>query len=101
MYSEHLKRQKLVSSETVGGFYWRYTLRDFFPVNADKSFIPGLGPFKEPGVWCGAPTAALGRVFQIIGNPTAEGIPEPQLGMIWKRPLVGKVPTAAGRPAIL
>ncbi|OAP62760.1 hypothetical protein AYL99_01987 [Fonsecaea erecta] len=84
MYSEYLKRQNLLSSEAVGGLYWRYTLRDFFPVNADRSFIPGLGPFKEPGVWCGAPTAALRRVFHIFGNPTTEGIPEPQLEQLWQ-----------------
>ncbi|OAL28652.1 hypothetical protein AYO20_09376 [Fonsecaea nubica] len=50
MYSEYLTRQELVSSDAVGGLYWRYTLRDFLPDCCDKSFIPGLGPFKEPGL---------------------------------------------------
>ncbi|KAK5215852.1 hypothetical protein LTR96_011322 [Exophiala xenobiotica] len=84
MYSEYLKRQGISLGETNGGLYWRYTLRDFFPVNADKSFIPGLGPFKEPGIWCGAPMAALRRAFQIVGNPTLEGIPEDQLEQLWQ-----------------
>lgn len=73
-----------LSSYAVGGLYWRHTLRHIFLVNADKSFIPGLGPFEWPRVWCGAPTAALRRTFQIIGNSTAEGIPEPQLEQLWQ-----------------
>ena len=79
MYSEYLKRQNLLPYEAGGGLYWRYTLRDFFPINADKSFIPGLGPFKEPGLWHGAPMAALKRAFQILGDPVVGGIPEEQL----------------------
>ncbi|OAP54559.1 hypothetical protein AYL99_11007 [Fonsecaea erecta] len=82
MYSEYLKRTTRMSSEATGGLYWRYTLRDFFPVHANKEFIPGLGPFKEPGLWNGAPTAALRRAFQIIGNPTVQGIPERQLDQL-------------------
>ena len=61
LYSEHLKSQKPLPQDASGGLYWRYALRDYFPVNADKSFIPGLGPFKQPGVWHGAPMAALKR----------------------------------------
>ncbi|EXJ82382.1 hypothetical protein A1O3_06195 [Capronia epimyces CBS 606.96] len=68
MYSDYLKREGLVSSEAVGGLYCRYTLRDFFPIHVVKSAIPGLGPFQEPGLWCGAPMAALRRAFQIIGS---------------------------------
>jgi len=85
MYSEYLKKQEILPAEADGGLYWRYTLRkNFFPVNADKSFIPGLGPFKEPGVWCGAPMAALRRAFQVIGDPSIEGIPEDQLEQLWQ-----------------
>jgi hypothetical protein len=84
LYSEQLKRQNLLPQDASCGLYWRYTLRDYFPVNADKSFIPGLGPFKEPGVWHGAPMAALRRAFQIVGDPSVEGIPEEQLEKLWE-----------------
>ncbi|KEF50845.1 uncharacterized protein A1O9_13101 [Exophiala aquamarina CBS 119918] len=84
MYADYLQGRQILSPETKGGSYWRYTLRDFFPVNADKSFIPGLGPFKEPGSWCGAPMAALRRAFQVISDPTIEGIPEDQLEQLWQ-----------------
>ena len=84
MYSEHLKRRGLLSQDDSGGLNWRYTLRDYFPVNADKTFIPGLGPFKEPGIWHGAPMAALKRAFQILGDPSVEGITEEQLESLWK-----------------
>ncbi|KAK5312768.1 hypothetical protein LTR93_011189 [Exophiala xenobiotica] len=84
MYCDYLKRQKFLPQDASGGLYWRYTLRGYFPVNADKSFIPGLGPFKEPGSWHGAPMAALKRVFQILGDPTIEGFPDQQLEYLWK-----------------
>ncbi|KIV89118.1 hypothetical protein PV10_08718 [Exophiala mesophila] len=84
MYADFLRGRQILSPEAKGGSYWRYTLRDFFPVNADKSFIPGLGPFKEPGLWCGAPMAALRRAFQVISDPTVEGIPEDQLEQLWQ-----------------
>ncbi|KAH0829869.1 hypothetical protein FOPE_10704 [Fonsecaea pedrosoi] len=76
MYSEYLKRQELVSSHAVGGLYRRYTMQDFFP---DCCVIPGSDHFKEPGLWCGAPMAALRRIFQIIGDR----IPESQLDQLW------------------
>lgn len=84
MYSEYLKNQNLLPEDASGGLYWRYTLRDYFPVNADKSFIPGLGPFQQPGVWHGAPMATLRRAFQILGDPGIEGIPEEQLEKLWE-----------------
>jgi hypothetical protein len=89
-YSKHLKEeetwQAMLSPEADGGLYWRYTLRDYFPtlMNTDKSFIPGLGPSKKPGVWHGAPMAALRRAFQVLGDPTVEGIPEEQLKQLWE-----------------
>ena len=61
LYSEYLKSQKPLPQDASGGLYWRYALRDYFPVNADRSFIPGLGPFKQPRVWHGPPMAALKR----------------------------------------
>ncbi|KAJ9634899.1 hypothetical protein H2199_008763 [Coniosporium tulheliwenetii] len=83
-YLEHQVSQGILSSDACGGQYWRYTLRDYFPVNADKSFIPGLGPFKEPGLWHGAPMAALRRAFQVLGDPVVEGIPEEQMNALWE-----------------
>ena len=67
-----------------GGSYWHYTLRDDFPVNADKSFILRLGPFKQPGGWHSVPVAALRRAFQILGDPGIEGIPEEQMEKLWE-----------------
>jgi hypothetical protein len=84
MYLEHQKGQGILPDNATGGQYWRYTLRDYFPVNADKSFIPGLGPFKDPGIWHGAPMAALRRAFQVLGDPVVEGIPEEQLNALWE-----------------
>ncbi|KAL6240642.1 hypothetical protein RBB50_012469 [Rhinocladiella similis] len=84
MFADYLKDGEIISPDAKGGSYWRYTLRDFFPVHADKSFIPGLGPFEEPGVWCGAPMTALRRAFQVISDPTIEGIPEEQLEQLWQ-----------------
>ncbi|EHY53569.1 hypothetical protein HRR83_003777 [Exophiala dermatitidis] len=85
MYADYLKGCEIIPPEAKGGSYWRYTLRDFFPLHADKSFIPGLGPFKEPGLWCGAPMAALRRAFQVIGDPaTTEGVSEAQLDQLWQ-----------------
>ncbi|KAK4920750.1 hypothetical protein LTR66_016714 [Elasticomyces elasticus] len=83
-YLEHQVSQGILSSDACGGQYWRYTLRDYFPVNADKSFIPGLGPFKEPGLWHGAPMAALRRAFQVVGDPVVEGILEEQVNALWE-----------------
>ncbi|TKA61113.1 hypothetical protein B0A49_12752 [Cryomyces minteri] len=83
-YLEHQMNQGKLPRDACGGQYWRYTLRDYFPVNADKSFIPGLGPFKEPGLWHGAPMAALKRAFQILGDPVVKGIPEEQMNALWE-----------------
>ncbi|KAL2349885.1 hypothetical protein BJ546DRAFT_957135 [Cryomyces antarcticus] len=81
-YLEHQMNQGKLPRDACGGQYWRYTLRDYFPVNADKSFIPGFGPFKEPGLWHGAPMAALKRAFQVLGDPDVEGIPEEQMNAL-------------------
>ncbi|KAJ9653321.1 hypothetical protein H2201_009153 [Coniosporium apollinis] len=83
-YLEHQVSQGILPTDACGGQYWRYTLRDYFPINADKSFIPGLGPFKEPGLWHGAPMAALRRAFQVLGDPVVEGIPEEQMNALWE-----------------
>ena len=61
-----IEREGLLSQDDSGGLYWRYRLRDYFPVDADESFIAGLRAFKEPGIWHSAPMAVLKKAFQIL-----------------------------------
>ncbi|KAK5008198.1 hypothetical protein LTR28_004294 [Elasticomyces elasticus] len=75
-YLGHQIKQAAIPPDALGGLYNRYTLRDYFPVRMDRSFIPGPGPSPEPGMWHGAPMAALKRAFQTVFSPTVEGIPE-------------------------
>ncbi len=64
-YHDHLQQRDAISEDELGGLYYRYTLRDYFPIHMDTSFVPGLGPYTLPGLWHGAPMAALSSAFSV------------------------------------
>jgi len=75
-YRNHQIEAGAISSDTCGGTYLRFTLRDYFPKLGQPPFIPGAGSFPDPEPWHGAPMAALRRAFLILGSPFLQGIPK-------------------------
>lgn len=76
MYFEHQLLSGDIQQGACGGKYVRYTLRDYFPKLGQNDWIPGRGPFQDAEPWHGAPSAALRRAFQVLGDPLVHGIPE-------------------------